>query len=398
VARILIACVGSHGDIYPYIGLARALQARGHQPLIAAPRARADVEREGIPHAPLRPSGPGRYDRATDWIRDSYDDLSGLAPGFDLILTHSLTLAGPLVAQKLGLRWVSSVLSPFSFYSLHDTLLSSAAPWLEHLMPPEDCGGIMVPFVHRITETWVEPLYELRSELGLPRGGHPLFEGQHSPRRVLGIFPQVLAAPQPDWPANVKVTGPILYNAKADRPLPSQVLEFLAAGDAPIVFTLGSSATYVSRDFFEESTRGCQMLARRGVLLIGKVENRPDRLPREVIAVEEVPHALLFPHAAAIVHKASVGTLNQALYAGRPMLTVPFAFDQPDNARRARQLGVARTVRPSEYRAEAVASELRALLEDPSYAERASAVAASVAAEDGPAAAVQAIEDELEAA
>jgi UDP:flavonoid glycosyltransferase YjiC (YdhE family) len=356
------------------------------------------VEREGISHARLRPSGPGQYDRATDRIRVSYEDLRGVAPGFDLILTHSLALAGPLVAQKLGLRWVSSVLSPFSFYSIHDTLLSSPAPWLERLMPQrEDGAAIMIPFVRRITEAWVEPLFALRSELGLPRGGHPLFEGQHSPRRVLGLFPHVLAAKQPDWPANVTVTGPILYNTNTDQPLPPQIMEFLAAGDPPIVFTLGSSAVYVSGEFYDECARACKMLGRRGLLLVGETENRPKGLPQGVMVAGHVPHALLFPHATAIVHPASAGTLNQALYAGKPMLTVPFAFDQPDNARRARQLGVARTLRPSDYRAEAVARELRGLLEDPSYAERASVVAGAVAAENGVGAAVRAIEAELEA-
>jgi UDP:flavonoid glycosyltransferase YjiC (YdhE family) len=399
VARILIACVGSHGDINPYIGLAKALKARGHEPLIAASRAREDVEREGLPHAPLRPSGPGPYHHATDWIRASYNDLCGVAQGFDLILTHSLALAGPIVAEKLGLRWVSSVLSPFSFHSLHDTLMSSAAPWLEHLMPWGDEGGaIMVPFARRVTAAWVEPLYSLRSELGLPRGGHPLFEGQHSARRVLGIFPSVLASPQADWPANVRITGPILYNPNADRPLPASIVEFLAAGEPPIVFSLGSSSAYVSRDFYEESASACRMVGRRGIVLVGEAENRPDSLPEGVMVAGHVPHALLFPHAAAVVHPASAGTLNQALYAGKPMVTVPFAFDQPDNARRAVRLGVARTIRGPEYSADVVASELRTLLGDPSYGERAAAVAATVASEDGEAAAARAIESELEAA
>ena len=66
--------------------------------------------------------------------------------------------------------------------------------------------------------------------------------------------------------------------------------------------------------------------------------------------IDRAPHQLLFPRAAAVVHPGGAGTLAQALRAGRPMLVVPHAHDQPDNAARATRLGVARTVRQHSYR------------------------------------------------
>jgi UDP:flavonoid glycosyltransferase YjiC (YdhE family) len=74
------------------------------------------------------------------------------------------------------------------------------------------------------------------------------------------------------------------------------------------------------------------------------------------------------------------------------MLLVPHGHDQFDNARRARKLGVARTVFPREYRAERVARDLGALLREPSYRERAAAVARVVREERGTEAAVAVIE------
>ena len=71
---------------------------------------------------------------------------------------------------------------------------------------------------------------------------------------------------------------------------------------------------------------------------------------------------------------------------------VPHGHDQFDNARRVRRLGVARTVFPSEYRAERVARELRALLDDLRYLERAAAVSIVVREERGARAAVAVIE------
>ena len=65
------------------------------------------------------------------------------------------------------------------------------------------------------------------------------------------------------------------------------------------------------------------------------------------------------------------------------MLVVPWTHDQPDNARRAVRLGVARELHVGRYRARSAAEELRTLLDDPSYLVRVQAVAEIVRSEDG---------------
>ncbi|HWB30663.1 MAG TPA: hypothetical protein VG736_09190, partial [Vicinamibacterales bacterium] len=79
------------------------------------------------------------------------------------------------------------------------------------------------------------------------------------------------------------------------------------------------------------------------------------------------------------------------LRAGRPMLVVPHAHDQPDNAFRAARLGVARVLDARRYAAARVARHLRALLEEPSYRARAELIGARVAAERGTDVACEAI-------
>jgi len=111
--------------------------------------------------------------------------------------------------------------------------------------------------------------------------------------------------------------------------------------------------------------------------------------------VDRAPHQSLFPRAAAVVHQGGAGTLAQTLRAGRPMLVVPHAHDQPDNASRVVKLGVATTVFPRAYRGRRVAHELERLLNDAAVAVRASEVAAIVRAEGGAAAAAAAIEQVL---
>ena len=56
-----------------------------------------------------------------------------------------------------------------------------------------------------------------------------------------------------------------------------------------------------------------------------------------------------------------------ALRAGKPMLTVPFGSNQPDNAWRLKLMGVARAISHPAYSAAAVASELMHLMCDGRY-------------------------------
>ncbi len=413
---VVITCWGSHGDLFPYIGLALALQQRGHRPVIAtSPGYRENIEREGIEFAVAGPTVDGTdvdlFKRVMDpmkgsevivrellmtKLRSTYEELRHAVAGADLLVTHPITFAGPVVAEHARLPWLSTVLAPLSFFSANDPAVLPTAPRLNDLpLVGPWLAHTILKLARPTLRRWVEPVAQLRAELGLKPGGHPLLEGQYSPHGTLALFSRVLAEPQPDWPPNVAVTGNVFYN-EAD-PLEPRLEEFLAAGPAPVVFTLGTSAVGAAGRFYHESAAAAAKLGVRAVLLTGGfAQNRPDDpLPPGVLLVDRAPHQLLFPRASAVVHQCGAGTTAQALRSGRPMLLVPHGHDQFDNARRVRKLGVARTVFPAEYRAERVARDLGALLRDASYRERAAAVAAVVREERGAEAAADAIERAL---
>ena len=135
-----------------------------------------------------------------------------------------------------------------------------------------------------------KPVNELRDELGIPDYGNPIFDGQHSPALVLALFSKYFAAPQPDWPSQTRITGFPFYDGRHETGMPRELLEFLNSGAAPVVFTLGSSAVWVARDFFRESMAAAKRLGRRAVLLIGDERNRPQEpLTPEMIAVDYAP-------------------------------------------------------------------------------------------------------------
>src|SRR5206468_12856667 len=101
-------------------------------------------------------------------------------------------------------------------------------------------------------------------------------------------------------------------------------------------------------------------------------------VPDGVTACHYAPSSELFPRAAAIVHHGGIGTTGLAMHSGRPMLVMPCAWDQPDNAERVARLGIARTISRRHYRPARVAAELRRLLDDPRYARRAAEVGRQV--------------------
>lgn len=166
---------------------------------------------------------------------------------------------------------------------------------------------------------------------------------------------------------------------------------FLAAGDPPIVFGLGSSAVMVAGHYWRAAIAATKKLGRRAVLLTGGAGDT-GAVPPSIGAFDYVPYSAVFPRAAAIVHSGGIGTLAQALAAGRPQLITPVAFDQPDNARRAAKLGLARVLPFERATATALARELAIVMTNESHARSAERVGDALSREDGAHVAADALE------
>lgn len=78
------------------------------------------------------------------------------------------------------------------------------------------------------------------------------------------------------------------------------------------------------------------------------------------------------------------------------MLCMPFGHDTLDNAQRAEDLGLARTLPQKHFTADRLASELIELLENPRYQQRSDEIGAEIRAEDGTNHACDEIEETLE--
>lgn len=239
----------------------------------------------------------------------------------------------------------------------------------------------------------------MRAEIGLPRftGGNPLTEG-YSPLLHLALFSERLAGKQTDWPAQTVVTGFPWYDRDGGAGLPPTLAQFLDDGPSPIVFTLGTAVAADAGSFYEFSAQAARLLGRRAVLILKDPGNRLPTLPDGVAAFDYAPFSELFPRAAAIVHHGGIGTTGLAMRAGRPMLVMPCAWDQPDNAERVARLGISRTIARHRYTPARVARELQRLLDEPVYGRRAAEIGAEIRREDGARVACDALEETIRSA
>jgi UDP:flavonoid glycosyltransferase YjiC (YdhE family) len=359
--HVILATVGTDGDVFPHLGLGAALRARGHRVTLAAPepyRARADAL--GIEFCSLATTAEvGRMLADPDlfhplrsgvmmarWggpmIPRQYEVLARLAEEPDSVLVANPgVLAARVVQEKLGTPTASLLLQP--------GLVPSSAS------PPEMPGGMTMPAwlprplrrlywlaVDGVGYALVAPsLNRVRTGLGFSPVRR-VFRWWLSPDLVIGLFPPWYAAPQRDWPPQIRLAGFGRFDG-ARGELPEDVRMFCEEGSPPIAFTFGTGMRHAA-GFFRTAVAACDALGVRGLLLTKYTEVIPTRLPPRVRHCAFAPFRQLLPLCGAVVHHGGVGTTAAALEAGCPQLVLPLAWDQPDNAARVVKLGVGLTL------------------------------------------------------
>lgn len=397
--RVVMSCVGSAGDVLPFAAIGRELTARGHDVALFASGKFEDLVRgAGIRFVPV--GTREEYDalardpdlwhprRAFAFVmRPVLDRLPRLAAALEaevrgsdaVLLSSTIDLAGRVVAERLGASHATIHLAPAVLRTLHRTPRLAGfpvAPWA-----PRPWKRLLWRLTDRIVDpAFVPELNAFRASVGLAPVRRPLHGWWNSPRLVLGLWPEWFGPTQPDWPAQLRLTGfPRVDDGNAA--LDAGLLRWLEDGEPPVLFTFGSAMVQGAR-LFRESTGAARALGVRALLVTTAPETVPEDLPETVRHVAFAPFARLFPRCAAVVHHGGVGTSAAALAAGMPALAVPMAHDQHDNASRLVDLGVGATLPAPRYTATRAADALRALLRDVGARERARALAVRLAVDD----------------
>jgi rhamnosyltransferase subunit B len=400
--NIILTALGSAGDVHPLVGIGARLKQWGHRvTILTSPYFAPLVERAGLELVPLgtveefqtamnhpllwHPRKGIRVVMETGVLRSLpmiYEAiLERYVPGETVVGAHSLDFASRTAQEKLGVPVATIHLAPSVFRTLYE------CPYLPPLYLPNWLPKPLKSAQFRFADWMIDRLLagginDLRRKANLPPVSRVMNQWWFSPQRVIGLFPEWFGPQQPDWPKQTRLVGfPLWDEREITAPLP-ELTEFLAAGDPPVVFTPGSA---MSRGhlFFRIAIEACQRLGRRAILLTKQKGQIPEQLPAGIKHFDFVPFSLLLPRSAALVHHGGIGTLSQAISAGIPHLVMPMAFDQPDNARRLVQLGVARSIPQPQFSVERVVPALQSLLASQSVAERCQRLSERMRGNDG---------------
>lgn len=342
--RILLAPVGTRGDVQPMLALALGLRARGHVVTFCAP---PNFE------SWLAPLGFAFWSSGLDFqafvheigtrvhralpvlrqqIRVQFEAMAPLAADADVIVGASVHCAGLSLGQKLGIPYAYALFSP--------SLLPSGGH------PSPTCPWQRLPrWLNRATwaaNGWLwnrlfrRALNGARAGLGLgpvrDTWGHIL-----SAPLLLAVEP-ALARPPADSSFRGVQTG--AWFLPEPEPLGPEIESFLAAGPPPVFVGFGSMT-----DRRPDSTTGLIVKAARAagqrvILGRGAAGLGAAAGDEAVHIVDQVPHAQLFPRVAAVVHHGGAGTTAAAARAGVPQVIVPHLLDQFFWGERIRVLGL----------------------------------------------------------
>jgi UDP:flavonoid glycosyltransferase YjiC (YdhE family) len=356
MSKIVISTVGTLGDFLPFLALGKALQARGHEVVLAVNPAFLPLAgQEGLSALPCGPAfGPDEVRRVPHvpegvasspceikkWeavFRDvpgRYRDLLAACAGADVLVAHSYHYAALLVRDRLLLPWVCVALSPTQF--AHGDTLPVAQP-----APRADLNLLAS------SRAFSSPLIVL-----------------HAGLEVTGFWYE--AAGKERWP-----------------PTPA-LRAFLEEGERPLVLCLGGTPGPDAGDLVRLLAHAAAQCRIPLVVQTGWADlGAPANLPGRVHRTDFVDHDWLFSRAAAVVHPGGIGATAQALRAGLPMLLLPSRKDQAFHALLLRQLGVGFAAHAPKLTVEGAARLLAERLGAADTKQRARECAKTFGTEDG---------------
>ncbi|MFJ8330337.1 glycosyltransferase [Streptomyces sp. NPDC094437] len=400
--RVAIITAGSRGDVAPYTGLGHGLARAGHEvTLVTHARFEPLVAGSGVrfhplpvdPHAELHSArgrglhrsttGVGKLVRAVGMARALVDRMTGelvAAARFSDLLLLSAPVAplGHTVAEGLALPSLDVPLQP----------LAATREFAPPMLTDRSFGAHGNRLAgHGVTlaveQVFAGALPALRRQLGLP----PLSavaawraRERGAPRVLHGFSDLVVPRPR-DWRPGLDITG-YWWPYDGAAQLPPALRDFLDAGPPPVFVGLGSATVPHPERLSAAVVRALRRAGLRGVIQRGwgGLAAHGD----DMLTIDDVPHALLFPRTAAVVHHAGAGTTAAGLRAGVPAVPVPIQFDEAFWASRLVRLGVAPRALPLRHlTADTLALALTRATTDPAFGRRAREHGARIRAQDG---------------
>ena len=400
--RVVVAAVGSRGDVVPFANLAARFAAGGHDVTVvthgvlsnlADPSLRV-VEVGSDPKAlmagpaarAVRRCSPAGLNRArgifADFVHSAQQPAREALPGADVL-----------------------VASTFAIAAVHEALEQSVPVVRAHMWPEYPGSGGPMPL---LPYEWLAPgpvrrlahrsLRRVERYLGGVdgswRGGRLHLVARHPVGLTTSTVGSLYAFSRyvvPDPPGLGAVTG-WWTGSRATATLSDPVASALDDGGDWVYAGFGSMHQGDPAALLDLLGAACERAGVRAIVQLGEVRGSPH--PR-LLCVGEEPHEELFRRVRAVVHHGGAGTTGAAVRAGVASVVVPHFADQFYWGRRLHGLGVAARPIPRSLVSERVLARRVEAALMPAMAGRAARLADSVRGEDGCGRAVRQVEEWL---
>jgi len=267
----------------------------------------------------------------------------------DLVVADSIAISAGLVAQSLGINWITTAATPFAIEN-HRGVPAYLGGWQEGTglgYPLRDAAGRLVVRLAKRAFGWViaDRLAALGGGIYRPDGS----EACYSPQAILGFGLMELEFDR-DWPAAFQMIGPAFANPELDAAAPP-----LARDRPNLLVSLGTHLPWAKARL---ATDVAWLAAKRPdwqiVATLGAPERRgetPIRLAENAVLVPFLSYQAHLAAFDAVMHHGGAGVTYATLAKTRPAIVVPHDYDQFDYAARIVAKGAGLRVRRLRSRA-----------------------------------------------
>ncbi|HLI51147.1 MAG TPA: glycosyltransferase, partial [Thermomicrobiaceae bacterium] len=382
--RVLFCAQPGTGHWRPLAPFARALQTAEPEHEVAfavTPASAREIERHGF-HC--FPTG------IDDWL----PEYEAQQQAIETATLSGQTSAGAPKPETVESVWLNTFL-PRAKRNLPE-LLEICRAWQPNLIVREqtEFGGWLaaellgLPHVAvqvsayrpRINQLIAPALDRLRAELGL--SAEPALNRLY-PYLLVLPFPPSLIPAGADVPATAHFIQSTSYDLMAGTAGDDTAsLDWLAAmPDQPNVYVTFGTAYNKDPDRFRAVIEALGSGPVNLILTTNDID--PDRFagivarqphPGSIRIERYLAQSQLLPHCDLVLSHGGFGTVRAAVARGLPQVIMPIAADQPDNAQRCAELGIAVNLGPNQRKVPDIRDAVMTVLGTPSYHERAAAL------------------------